>query len=58
MKIKEIYVRWIGIALLAVIAMVGDGDHMSTDPLWYQYLVALTFCTVYWNGACIIIFYR
>lgn len=56
MKWKEIYVRWIGIFLLALIAMISDKEHMSEMPVWYVYLVSLSFTTVYWNGACIIIF--
>lgn len=57
MKIKEPYVRLIGIPIVGLIAMGGGPkDHMVSDPFWYQYLVALTFTTVYWNGACFFIF--
>lgn len=55
-QIKEIYIRWVGIFVLAIIAMLGDGDHMSGDPYWYQYLVAVCFTAVYWNGASFFIF--
>lgn len=58
MKWKEIYVRWIGIPILAIIAAVNDKEgHMDSEPFWYIYLVSLCFTTVYWNGACIVIFY-
>ena len=57
MKVKEIYIRWIGIPILAIIAMLSDGEHMADDPIWLQYLVALGFTAIYWNGACLIIFY-
>ena len=57
MKITEPIIRWIGIPIVAVIAMSGGPDeHMAGDPYWYQYLVALTFTAVYWNGACFFIF--
>ena len=57
MRITEPIVRWIGIPIVAIIAMGGGPDkHMAGDPLWYQYLVSLTFTSVYWNGACFFIF--
>jgi len=57
MKSKELYVRWIGITIVALIAMGSDPeDHMAKDALWYQHFVALCFTAVYWNGACFIIF--
>lgn len=56
-KLKEIHIRWIGIFILAVIAMTLDGDHMADSPLWYAYFISLCFTAVYWNGACFIIFY-
>ena len=52
--LKERYVRWIGIFVLAVIIMQLDGDHLDTEPIWYQYLVAWLFTAVYWNGAFLI----
>lgn len=30
---------------------------MAADPVWYQYVVALVFTAVYWNGACLVIYY-
>ena len=57
MKIKEIYIRLIGIPIVALISMVGDSkDHMAGESPWFYYLVACTFTAVYWNGACFFIF--
>ena len=57
MKIKEVYIRWLGIPLVALIAMAGDPkDHMEQESLWFYYLVSATFTAVYWNGACFFIF--
>ena len=56
-KLKEVYVRWIGIPIVAVIAMSGEPDgHLDTEPLWYHYMVSLTFTAIYWNGACFFIY--
>lgn len=57
MRLKEIHVRWIGIPIVALIAMLGNQDHMKDDPMWYVYFVSVCFTAVYWNGACLIIFY-
>ena len=56
MKLREIHIRWIGIPIVAFIAMNAEGDHMTFEPLWYQYLVAFLFTAIYWNGACLFIF--
>ena len=56
MKFTEPIVRWIGIALVAIVAEAANTDHLATEPYWYQYMVALTFTAVYWNGACFFIF--
>ena len=52
--LKERYVRWIGIFVLAVIIMQLDDDHLDAEPIWYQYWVAWLFTAVYWNGAFLI----
>lgn len=58
MKLKEVHIRWIGILIVAVLATINDGDdHMADKPLWFHYFVSLCFTTVYWNGACAIIFF-
>lgn len=56
LKLKEIYVRWIGIFIVALFAMLAIGNHMDV-PLWLDYLISVAFTAVYWNGACFIIFY-
>ncbi|MEP1093709.1 MAG: histidine kinase [Cyclobacteriaceae bacterium] len=57
MKLREIHIRWIGIPIVALIAMMGNPDHMKEDPWWYVYLVSICFTAVYWNGAWVIIFF-
>lgn len=57
MKLKEIYIRWIGIPMVAYIAEATNSDHLSEQPYWYQYLIAFAFTAVYWNGASFIIGY-
>ena len=43
---------------MAVIAMLTDKtDYLVEEPWWYHYLVSLSFTTVYWYGAYLIIFY-
>ncbi len=56
MKLSEPLVRWSGIPLVAFVAEAANSDHLSTEPYWYQYIIALTFTVVYWNGACFFIF--
>ncbi len=57
-RLKEIHIRWIGIPIVGFIAMIASpDDHMAGEPMWYQYVVALVFTAIYWNGACLIIFY-
>ncbi len=58
MKLREVHVRWIGILLVAFIAMDGpDDNHLASEPFWYRYLVSFLFTTIYWNGACLVIFH-
>lgn len=57
MKWKEVYIRWIGIPIVAFIADATDGDHLANEPFWYTYLIAFCFTTVYWNGATYVIYY-
>lgn len=49
MKIKEVYVRWIGIPILALIMVFIIGR--DEDTLLKDFLTALVFTTIYWNGA-------
>ena len=56
-RLREIHVRWIGIPIVAIMAMLSYPDHRSEDPVWYVYFISLAFTSVYWNGACIIIFH-
>ena len=55
MKLKEVHIRWIGIPIVAVFAMIATGNHMGV-PIWLDYLISYAFTAVYWNGACFIIF--
>lgn len=57
MKLREIHARWIGIALVAIIALMVEDKHMKADPMWYRYFVSFVFASVYWNGACLVIRY-
>lgn len=53
--LKEVYVRWVGIALVAVIVMlVQPKGHMRGEPFWYQYVVSWAFTALFWNGAFLI----
>ncbi len=50
--LKELYVRWVGIFLLAFLITAIDPDnHMKGEPYWYHYFVSLVFTAIYWNGA-------
>ena len=56
MQVKEIYVRWIGIPVLAAIMAMVFG--LKEGQLWYEkYLESLTYCAVYWNGATMMFFF-
>lgn len=57
MKSKEIYIRWIGIPIVAILALLYNADHIASRPFWFQYTVSLIFTAVYWNGACLFIFW-
>ncbi|MEM9895289.1 MAG: histidine kinase [Bacteroidota bacterium] len=54
-NISEVKVRWIGIPIVAIFAMMAEEDHTGF-PIWLSYLVAFLFTALYWNGACLIIF--
>jgi uncharacterized membrane protein len=56
MKIREIHIRWLGILVVALIAVITMPEHMSDKPWWFVYFIAFMFTAVYWNGACMIIF--
>lgn len=53
LKIKEVYVRWIGIPIMAgmVLLMEGPGPFES---VFHKYLIALAFTCLFWNGAFLI----
>lgn len=56
-EIKEVYVRWLGIPLvaLALVPIIKDND----EPLWMEFLYSLVFTGFLWNGAYLIFkFYR
>lgn len=57
LKLKERYVRWIGIFVVAAIAQLVMPNHMEESPRWVVYLISLLFTTTYWNGAFLIICY-
>ncbi len=57
MKLKEIHIRWLGIPLVALIAeLVNEHPHKELTGM-QMYLISIIFTAVYWNGACLIIFY-
>ncbi|MEP1035057.1 histidine kinase [Ekhidna sp.] len=58
MKLREVHIRWVGIFLVAALSTFNDGDdHMIDKPLWFHYFVSFCFTTLYWNGACAVIFF-
>lgn len=57
MRLKEIQVRWLGIPVVALISMLADSEHMSGSPWIKVYFISFCFTAVYWNGACLVIFY-
>jgi sensor histidine kinase YesM len=50
----ELYIRWIGIPLLAYFIQFLNPDHYSQKPFWLEYFHSLVFTAVYWNGAYMI----
>ena len=58
-KVKEKYVRIIGIPLLAIVMMYLMQEHQPDEPWWFKYLITVLFTAVYWNGAFLIfMFFR
>ncbi|MBV6647251.1 MAG: histidine kinase [Cyclobacteriaceae bacterium] len=53
MALKEKYVRWVGIPILALIMMFVNKHH-SGEPYLFSYFVSFTFTFIYWNGAFLI----
>ena len=47
-QIKEVYVRWIGIFILAYLIKFING-HPSDNPFWLDYFFSLVFTAIYWN---------
>ena len=56
MKVKEVYLRWIGIPILALI-MVAIMGRAPQQSIWEKFLQSLVFTAVYWNGAFAIFMY-
>ncbi|MEQ8549224.1 MAG: histidine kinase [Cyclobacteriaceae bacterium] len=52
-KIKEVYVRWFGIPLVALLSVFSI-EHARQGVFWREYLIGLSFTTLYWNGAFLI----
>jgi len=52
-QIKEIHVRWLGIPVVAFLA-VFSLEHARNEEFFRAYLVSLAFTAVYWNGAYLI----
>jgi len=52
-KIKEVYVRWLGIPLVALLSVFFI-EHARTGVFWREYLIGLSFTALYWNGAYLI----
>ncbi|MFY0600172.1 MAG: histidine kinase [Cyclobacteriaceae bacterium] len=53
--LKEVYVRWVGIFLLAFVVMgLQEDEHARGMTFWQEYLVSLGFTMIYWNGAFLI----
>ena len=51
LRLKEKYVRLIGIPILALIMQMAM-DHDKADLSWFQnYLISLAFTALYWNGS-------
>lgn len=50
MKLKEKYVRWVGIVILAFIMAIVFGPEEG-ETFLHKYLKSLMFTTIYWNGA-------
>ncbi len=53
MKIKEVYVRWLGIPLVAIIMALIYGPERDMT-FGEKYLTSVLFTTVYWNGSFLI----
>ncbi len=57
LKLTEPIIRWMGIPIVALIAQIAMPHHLEENPPWVVYLISLAFTAVYWNGACLVIFY-
>lgn len=55
-KIKEVYVRWVGIVVLAYIMTFIHGREPG-ETVMEKYLTAFTFTVIYWNGAFFLFMY-
>ncbi|MEO9477303.1 MAG: histidine kinase [Cyclobacteriaceae bacterium] len=52
-RIREIYVRWIGIFIVGfvVIAFEGEQEHLEGLSFWERYFIGVGFTAIYWTGA-------
>lgn len=55
-KIKEVYVRWIGITLLSILFSQFIDVDKNQDPI-ERFLLSFLHTGIYWNGSVLIIFY-
>jgi len=59
MKVKEKYLRLLGIPILALLMMYITHDHEENESFLFNYVSSLLFTGTYWNGAFLLfIFYR
>ncbi len=56
MRVKEVYVRWIGIPILAFIMVFIIGRE-ADETVGQKFLHALVFTAIYWNGAFALFIY-
>ncbi|MCV9388242.1 sensor histidine kinase [Reichenbachiella ulvae] len=55
LKIKEIYLRWFGILVVALIVNFFIKQHEHAQmPIWQQVLISFTFTAILWNGVLFI----
>jgi len=56
-KLTEKLIRWAGIPVVGLFAMVMLDDHNKIySSVWHAYLVSVLFTGIYWNGAVFIFF--
>ncbi|HRW99549.1 MAG TPA: hypothetical protein P5280_08675, partial [Cyclobacteriaceae bacterium] len=55
-NIREVYVRWFGIPILAYVMTFFHPPDPGETPM-HQYFVAFVFTMLYWNGAFMLFMY-